>query len=216
MKKILLFVIFIASISGCEPSYKSADIFVNPVCEPPCWENITPGITTKEDALSILSKKETIDKPINNTNLNLPGYDGEINFTLHKDKSQLGFMLFLNDKISAINFHYKMELTLQEAIKLFGTPQFILGIHSGEINAITLLDPQKGVAFSYFLKDSASEIKPQDKISDVTFFDPNTYQLLLNNGVFSWDQMTADEAVRNMRPWEGFGSIDQYMTPLPP
>jgi hypothetical protein len=215
MKKILLFITFIVSVVGCEALPKSADIFKNPVCEPPCWENITPGLTTTEDALSILSEIKPIDKPIHNTNLNLPGYDEELYFTLHNDKSQLGFLSILDDKVSSINFDCKMELTLQEAIGLFGSPQYILGIRSGEINAITLLDPQKGIAFGYFLKSRANEIKPQDKISNVTFFDPKTYQLLLNIEVFSWNQMTAEETIRNMHPWEGFGRIDQYMTPVP-
>jgi hypothetical protein len=216
MKKILVFVILVVSIIGCEALPKPTDIFENPVCEPPCWENITPGITTKGDALKILSTISAVDQPIIDNNQNVPGYEDVIHFTLFNDLNRLGFIYILDGKVSNISFNYKLDLTIQEAIDLYGEPQSVLGIRSGEIYAIEFLNPHKGVAYGYYPKNAATQIKPEDRIIDLTLFDPKTFELLLDNGIFSWHQMNAEEALKNMQSWEGFGNIDQYMTPLPP
>jgi hypothetical protein len=211
MRKILLLFLFGLLLVSCKP--KPPGIFENLTCEPPCWEDISPGVTTKNDALVILSKIRAIDQPINHTQP-VPGFDEEIDFTLYKDINKMGFIDILNDRVTMIGFGYnRMGITLQEAIKLFGMPQSILIVHTGEIYSATFVDPQKGIEFGYYFRYNATEIMPGDEISDIAFFDPKQYQLFLDTGYFSYHQMNGDETIKRMRPWKGYGSITQYIAP---
>ena len=210
MKKILILFLCGLFLVSCEP--KPPSIFTNLICEPPCWENITPGVTTKNDALTTLSKISAIDQPIHHTQP-VPGFDEEIGFTLYKDINKLGSIDILKDRVSRIGFGYnRMGITLQDAIRLFGMPESILIVHVGEIYSVTFVDPQKGIEFGYYFRNNATEILPKDGIMGIAFFDPKQYQLFLNTGFFSYGQMGGDETIKRMRPWKGYGSISQYET----
>jgi hypothetical protein len=215
MKTVIGLILISLLLSACINQDTQSSIFENPVCPPPCWENITPGFTTKADALKILSTLSAVDQPIKDLNQKVPGCDDEFYFTFFSDMNKLGYICILDGKVSNISFNYKLDLTIQEAIDLFGEPQSVLGIRSGEVYAIEFLNPQKGVAYGYYPNDRATKIMPEERIIDLTFFDPLTYELLLDNGNFSWHQMNSEEALKNMQSWVGFGNIDQYMTPLP-
>jgi hypothetical protein len=197
-------------LMGCVVAPEQPNLFDNPVCAPPCWENVIVGITTKKEALNILSKVDRIDQPIVDKNLPLVGFDDAINFSRNKDLNSLGFLYILNDKVSLIGFEHKLGVTLQHAIELFGKPKSVLVVNVGEINAVTFINSQKGIAFGYGFSSGSTEIKPEDGIDDVTFFDPLQYQLLLNSEILSYGQMNATETVYNLRPWVGYGSIENY------
>ena len=215
MRNILSLILIGLFLAGCAILPKHPNLFKNPVCDPPCWENITPGVTTKADGLAILSKIDTVDQPIIDTKIPFAGLDDEIDFHFYKDLRKQGFMDILNDRVSMIGFGPIFAITLQNVIRLFGPPQSILVVQSGEIYGVTFLNPQKGISYGYIFNNGATEIKPGDEISGVYYFDPKQYQLFLNYGVFSYFQLSSDEASKRMRPWKGYGSISQY-TPVSP
>jgi hypothetical protein len=212
----VLFVIGMIT-AGCEISPRPQNIFENPVCDPPCWKNITPGVTTKADALAILSKINEIDQPITDPNQPLMGFDDAIDFTLYKDINRLVFMYILNDRVSMITFTYKLDITLKKAIELFGTPQSVFIGQSGEFDEITFIDPDKGIDFGYrFHLDKSSRVSPTNEIDWVTFFEQNQYIFFLSSGFFGYSNITPNDAAKNMLPWKGYGSIEQYMITIKP
>ena len=203
MKRFLMLVLFGSLLAGCGAQPKQPNIFENPVCEPPCWMNITPGVTTKVDALTIMTKIDAIDQPIVDPNQPFMEFDDAFHFTFYNDINRLGFVYIVNDRVSMISFTYKLDITLQRAIELFGTPQSILVEHAGEFDAVTFLNPQRGIEFGHrFHLDESSEIKPEVDITGVAFFDPKQYRLFLNSGFFSYTSVNVDEALKRMRPWE--------------
>lgn len=211
MKKRLALVLIGLLITGCKAVFTPTNVFDNPTCAPPCWENITPGETTKADALKILTDFPAVDESINDENKPYVGFDDTLHFFLNK--VTLGFLFILDDKVSMFGFENQLDLTLLDAMELFGTPESILTIHAGEFDAVTLLSPPKGVAFGYrFHLDESSEISANNEIDNVIFFDPKQYQLLLDTSILSYHQLSVDEALKKMRPWEGYGSIEQYST----
>ena len=216
MIRMMFFFLIGLFLAGCEAPLQYPNLFKNPVCKPPCWENITPGVTTKADALAILSKIDAVDQPIIDKNQPFLQFDDEIDFHIYKDLSSQGFMDILKDRVSMIGFGPKLDIKLLDAIRLFGPPQSVLVVHAGEIYAVTLINPHAGIAYGYNFNDQATEIKPGDEISIVDFFDPKQYQLFLNYGIFSYFQMSADEASQRMQPWKGYGAIGQYLTPNSP
>ena len=83
MKKYILLLLELL-LAGCQATPAHPSLFENPVCEPPCWEKITPGGSTKGEALAILSKITAIDQPVVDRNSADIGYDDEIQFTAYK------------------------------------------------------------------------------------------------------------------------------------
>ena len=198
-------------LASCEVLSSQTNIFEHPSCSPPCWEGITPGLTTKEEALSILSKLNMIDQPIVDPNQAFINFDDAFHFTFYHDINRLGFIYIFDDKVSTIAFDNKLNTKLQQAIKLFGNPKSILVEHAGEYDAATLLNPEKGIIYGYrFHLDETSIVGPDAALDSVAFFDPKQYQLMLSSGFLSYGDLDGDETIKNMRPWKGYGSVYQY------
>ncbi len=216
MKIVLRLILTSLLISGCIHQNKRANVFEDPVCTPPCWENITPGITKKTEALTILSKIKSINQPINDPNKSSSGFDDLIRFTFNNNPDKAGFLYILDDKVVMIGFYLFLNLTIQQAIDLLGEPQSLLGIRSGEIYSVTLINDQKGFAYNSNLPDRATKINPKNQIYSLILFDPKIYPMLLKTGILSRDQMNTEATIKNIRPWEGFVNLNHYMTPPPP
>jgi hypothetical protein len=209
IKSILCLWLISLFIAGCDVFSPRPDIFENPVCEAPCWENITPGITTKTEALALLSNNEAVDQPAYDTNQSFGKFDDEIRFSLY-GKRLHGSILLIDDRVSTIILGQRVNIPFKRAIELFGEPESILIIRSGEIYAALLLNPEKGIAYSYFLADRASQIQSEDVVTTVFFFSPKDYQSILDSGILTYHQMSAEKTLDGLKPWEGFGDIDKY------
>jgi len=200
---------------------KNQTIFENPVCQPPCWENITPGLTTKENALAILSTTEVVDQPVLDPNRPNIGFDDEIQFTVNYEKGGFsGWVYILDDRVSMIGFQGKL-VTMQNAIKLFGMPESILLVQTGHFDQVTLLNSQKGIAFGYKLFGASSldstGVESNIEVSDLAFFDPNQYERVLDSGNLSAYTLNPEETKRNLHPWKGYGSFkEKYWPPAIP
>jgi hypothetical protein len=213
MKAIKLLIFISLLTGGCSrPVPKNRTIFDSSICQPPCWQNITPGVTTKADALVKLSKIDFVEQPpIDMHHSSLGPFDDEIRFSAYKDHPTSGSIFISGNHVSIVTFEFNLGLTMQRAIDLFGTPESILVIHASFVDPITLLNAKKGVEFDYELfgkqsLDSAS-IEPDTEIFGVTFFDPNQFQKVLNSGILSAYTLTADQTIKNLRPWRGYGSF---------
>lgn len=223
MKNISPLILIGFLLAGCQPLFpKHLDIFENPTCEPPCWMNITPGVTLKRDALVILSKIDVVDQPIVDLNRStIKGFTDELRFSFHNDNNFTGWIYILGDQVSMIGFVIPTSYSgvkLEHAIELFGTPQNILLIQTGHFDQITLLNAKRGIDFGYKLFGSesldSSKIDPNVKIREIYFFDPNRYRQVLNSGVMSTYILSGDEIKNNMHPWSGYGSFkDKYWPP---
>jgi hypothetical protein len=212
-KKFILLLIGLV-LAGCGTSGKHPSIFENPICEYPCWENITPGITTKDDALATLSKVDIVKQPIFDLRDTARGFSSELRFSLYDEKSSLsGSVLMMEDVVALIDFGTKLNLTLEQAIERFGTPQSILAFHSN-LMWVTFVDPQKGIAFGYSSAGHPdwvySEIRPEVEISEVMFFDPKQYQQILDSGFLSYYLLNSEETKSKLRPWNGYGDLSKY------
>jgi hypothetical protein len=144
----------------------------------------------------------------------IKGFDDEIRFTFYKDTDFIGYIDVFGDRVSAISlgngFSKKLDITLQQAIDLLGMPQSVLVARGGEFEAITLLNPLKGIDFYCTIDSGVSEITPETEVTGVIFFDPHQYQKLLNSGMLSFYTLTADETLNRSRTWNGYGDLSQY------
>ena len=219
MRNLCLLLLLGYFLAGCAPKYPT--LFENPVCEPPCWQNITPGVTTYQDALTRLEKIYPGDKQVTDHTQSPIGFDDEIRFSPYNDFSLTGYMDISNNGVSSIGFEIDSKysgIKLDHSIELFGEPQNILLIQSGEFDQVTLINAKKGTALGYKLFGNQSvtsaEISSDVEIREIDFFDPNQYQLILNSGYFSAGLLSSDQIINALHPWNGYGSFrDKYWPP---
>ncbi len=221
MKKVFILILFGMFLTGCESKPEQQDIFEKPICQLPCWMSITPGITTKDEALAALSKIDIVDRQVvDMTRSTIIGFDDEIRFSFYNDDNFSGSINILNNRVSMMSFVIPTRysgIRLEHAIELFGLPQSILVLHSGLFDQITLLDPQKGIAFGYKLYGNqsleSSDLGPAVEIREVDFFDSNHYQEVLNSRELSAGILNGDQIKNSIRPWNGYGSIKEKYWP---
>ncbi len=208
---------------GCGLLPSKPSLFYTSPCKAPCWENITPGVTTEQDALTIFAKFADRQGVSDLQDQSQDGYIDDIHFSLPNGGLILGETL--NRRISVMHFEGEFEgpLTLEQAIQLFGEPESVLVETFGMYDQIILLNPTKGIAFGWpivpptFTPGVASgqaEINPNNKVGLVWFFDSTQYDQFLNAGHLGFSALVIKN---NLHPWTGYGKInDKYWPPVTP
>ncbi len=217
VKRLSMFLLLGWGLVSCKTPQASPNIFENPVCEPPCWEHITPGITTKEEASIVLSKLSEEQVTVD---LQMEEVDNEIRFS---STDIDGSVVLTNNKVSLIILSPKVDITLQNAIELLGEPESVLVYQGGEYIGVTFFKPQAGIAYSYTSWGQKrtpawapspdwlwSEIRPNAEINFVTFFVLGQYEPVLGYGILSFHGLNPEETLQQLCPWDGYGSIDKY------
>jgi len=220
--KISPIIVLVVLFAGCMPALQNKAAFDNPICPPPCWQNITPGITTKKDALNILSKISFVDQPVIDMSTSSMGFEDQIRFSAYtgSQRHAAGSIFISGDRVVVIAFETHLG-TMQKAIDLFGDPEYILVVQTGFFDEVTLLNTSKGISFAYKLFGyeslAASGIEPNTEIDYVIFYDPNQFQAILNSKILSAYTLDSDGTKKFLRPWTGYGSFkEKYWPPATP
>jgi hypothetical protein len=211
-------ILLVVSTSACNPDVSSSSktsILDNPVCSPPCWQNIVPGKTNRVELLATLASIANFDQSsiAQQDYSNMEGYNQFIHGNLYLEPNELTLVsAYLSEEmVLVLNFSGKLNLTLEEAIEGFGEPEWVLIYHSN-FTVVTFLIPSKGIAFRF---DTLGEnwgpvdsIVPEMEIKDIDYFSPDYYYEILDMGWFSEGKWNYQESVAQIKPWKGYGSID--------
>lgn len=222
MRKILIAISFVL-VAGCQYLEPKLPLLDDPVCEPPCWQNIIPGRTEKEDLLNQLSTLPFVDKS-SISSVNIPGsaFAGTIYASLYLDKPYQTklYSYFLNDKVAVISLGGTWHVTLAEAIEKLGKPRTVIVVRNNGDAYVTFINPATGISFGYtsIWKDEKwkTEISPDIEIESINFFDPNSYQGVLNSGIFSWWFLDPEQTANVSYSWIGYGKLDEKYPPRHP
>jgi len=210
--RFFLIVITIGPMASCKP--KPSTVLLDTSCEPPCWHDITPGKSTKNDVISILPKIPEVDpNSVEDTAITTGGILDYLTWRFDSSAGDsYGTIFFKNGAVSTIEISPKKgALTLDNAIQKLGEPEFTFAYKErGEIDRmiIFLLYPTKGYVLLYnssrFRPGSAS-IEPTHPIVYVYYFSPLLFDALVTSRPFIHDDFVTLQ--QNMRPWEGYGDI---------
>jgi hypothetical protein len=213
----IFYLMAVLVINNC--STNSPSIIFSSTCKPPCWYEIEPGKTSEKDVISILNNISIVDANSILTHGNKwLIFDDIVYFTLQNKKIS-GEVFIINNKTAMITFYGDLNITFSDSIEEFGEPEFILNVptYNGPPGAITnndeiaALKPKSGIEVSYNTKDlptvSRSELKPENMISLITYFDTALYNQLLDAGLFSMGFLNGIETQKYMVPWNGYGNI---------
>ncbi len=200
---------------GCKPI--ESNVVLDKTCSPPCWQNIEPGKTNRQEALSILNSVSEINQKTIKIKTNVypnDGYDWDFE-PGHGD--MWGRVFFEDNIVLAINFFPdNNSLPLQLAIDVLGTPENIMAVHIHEETQyliIYFLWPSKGIVLESILHKFQSG--DTLKIDSDTQIDAFWYT---ESQIFS--QMMTSMYIANLdpellkegpHPWTGYGDITEII-----
>jgi hypothetical protein len=219
----LIFLLSIAIIfSGC---VKKASIIFSEECSAPCWRQITPGKTSKIDALSIIIRFPDIDTNDLHIDENTDTvFSNTIVFKLTNE--EIVRIYLIKDIVVLIKLEpLSGTLTFEKCIRTFGTPEYAAvsvlmgaGIPFGATSAQhTLLYGiyiQQGIVIggdTYKWFSTQSNIAPKTEVLIVDFFDPGAFDILLENFVLV--DSTKIFSREELAPWNGYGNVSKLYTP---
>jgi len=204
----LLSILFIILSTSCKPTpiatmppTNSLDWWTTwltqPTCQPPCWENITPGVTTQEEATSILKGMTDITIKYNGEN-GLTWYFGE--------KSEGGFIVVSNegkvDRITLENTSNK-NWNLEKIVTVYSFPKYLEPFDCRDgMCIVSLVYPDLGMFLDVFVENKGAnsgskqfEIFP-DTIVDRVYF--------IEQGIENFKKIPGfeEDALLN---WKGYG-----------
>jgi len=231
MKRYFIFLTLFVS-AGCQLFTPKPSLLDDLACPPPCWQNIVPGISTKQDALSTLAQLAFIDQksiyaydpklvPPKGTPIQV--YDEIIDSNIASDGQFYSFLsiYLLKDKVSVISFQLRIyDITLSEAITKLGEPESIVISPYRENLVFGFVSPSVGVAFVYSTlgqsKKALSEVYPDARLESIYFFDPETYAQFLESRFLTFNQRDSDGTRAHLVPWKGYGAIKELYPPKAP
>lgn len=179
----LVFSIFLLLVS-CAPNNSSLDsgLFTGKPCKIPCWNGLTPGVSTAKDVdqfmqgLSIKkwpARRTFVYNPVYNPDCKMvqiadrPGTTVNASVNMNVDHGKLVYIQSVHDNMPSLG----------QIADHLGPPEYFEALHvigpDGEGYALTIYYPKQGVVFevSVDLKDLGF-IKPNMVVNDIQYFEP--------------------------------------------
>jgi hypothetical protein len=216
MKKILLLVcgvFLIISGGSCKPANVStpspsetADIssiwlttwLTQPACKPPCWQNITPAVTTKDEAVSILEKMTGTTVTYN--------YKNGVGWEFGSTKNDGGWLGAQDGIVDFVVLDLvQSKLTLETLVASYGYPSHIEPYDCQQGDSLgmcltMLIYPDLGMLVDTDLKDLGNhrvEVQPETEIWRITLIQP---------GLENYKKIPDFQDYGILMEWKGYGS----------
>jgi hypothetical protein len=208
---ITMLLLLIIVVSSCSPDKCSEDqeknlgVLVQNGCEPPCWNNIYPGMkVAKSNLLSILHSIPDVGYVITNTDT--PDYIGFSWIPGKQDvqnaaNSSHSYIVMDNNKsiIEIIYLNIPYTITLDTIICNYGTPASYFYIMVEQDIKVFIYYPEQGFIFSLgSMKTDQVSFQPKQHIKEVIYCLPSD------------TRMTSNPII----PWSGYGPVTISATPV--
>jgi hypothetical protein len=168
-----------------------------PACVSPCWQKITPGITSMKDALSILENMPEVKITYKNQQ--------GITWRFNQSKTDSGYLYSLQiGTVSAVILGNSTEakLFLEKVVDSYGSPSFVELYDCREGKCSTLLIyPNSGILLNVFL-DNVGENSNQVKVSADSVIEN---VILIPTGLENFQKMPEYQGY-NLFPWKGYSN----------
>lgn len=170
----------------------------HPVCKPPCWQNITPGLTTMEEAVSILENSPEIKIKFQDK------YGIDWRFNQNKDEG--GVITTTPDGIVytiRIGSVSERKLFVKTIVASYGHPEYVKPYDCREgMCATILVYPDVGIFLDVFIKNTGTisipqiEIRPDTPVYRVYFFE---------QGIENFQRIPTFQNYELLMEWKGYG-----------
>jgi hypothetical protein len=222
MKKLSWFLLLF--LTACAPSVEERTILNRSNCVLPCWNGIIAGQTTRAELLEILDNLPDVDqKSIRTTDEAWNIFDDQFYFsfrqrwTLNQQPRLRGEGGIKNSVVSDLILCGEINVYMGNLVEQLGDPESIISgnnFYGGR--TVILTHSQKGVSYWYTTELDSLEIAPDTSIDCIKIFDPELYEEMLEAKFFSAGYYNAEETLRVMYPWDGYGNLDEKYPPRQP
>lgn len=210
MRKGLFLLLFLAVSLACAvlaPTEQDAErplstVFDNMVCEPPCWKNIVPGVSTYEQTLEILKTISITENQLHESAMGMDTVTKTIFYKVYNSKTNkftewVEIIFTASDIVERIHFTSASDkITLPYVISRFGEPKdAILGYWGPRPGLLIMGYPERGIEVRCLPNCSI------ESEMHVVFYAPEDYQNQLIREYGSLEK--AEYAKRFFCPWVG-------------
>jgi hypothetical protein len=226
MKKIFLFVLLF--VSACSTNTGDDSILRKSSCKLPCWNNTIVGQTTADEFTQFLETSDDINKKsIQVDDQPWQIFDSSVFFSfeqgslLNPKPRMQGNGRISNNVIGQLLICGELNTTMGNIVEQIGKPEYIISGNNLDGNRnVILINPTLGVAYWYTtdksLGNSQYEISSETKVECLDLFEPSLYEEMMEAGLFSMGHYNAEETLRVMYPWEGYGNLNEKYPPRQP
>ncbi len=201
-----------AILAGCQA--KKSILLEDTLCEPPCWQNITPGVSSSEDALNTLRETTLLASTPSDVPRKIDDVWSDSSWVfLDSLSEESGRITYFNDRVAYIRFYVNNNLRINEMITCYGEPELlsaISGWNDSRWLEVRWIYPTQGVLITHFdhnwrPEGNYASITPDLPVYDVYYFDPDLYDTLVETVFF---QLTKQEVVEeSIQPWVDYGLV---------
>lgn len=210
---VLLLTLFMATASfiGFQFVTRNAmeqDLFGNqPPCGLPCWNNITPGVTNRDEAVKILKETAYIDKgSIKESGTN---EFGGCRWNWRVSGRRISPTLRWQDGVvREISLGLTFNLSIDDILKEFEAPEAVSVIEGGTPEnwywVIDMFYPHFGIQVKVYTPNFSSVIEPSTEVGAIVLFSPTSIENRLSalypnssSNNFNW----------LLKTWKGYGDI---------
>ena len=228
MKRALCLALFmmLITLTGCTTNTLGIDsgLFTGKPCKLPCWNGLTPGVSTANDVDQFIQGLSIKKWPARDTIV----YNSGCKMLSIADRLGTTVNAFVrmnvdNGKLTYIQSAHESMPSLQQIVDHLGPPEYFKALYvigpDGEGYMLTIYYPKQGVVFevSVDLKDLGF-IKPDMVVSDIQYFEPGdllTYYLAnysCDVGQAGAESNGQREIANFIQPWSGFGEVKVVQT----
>jgi hypothetical protein len=182
-------------------------------CSPPCWNQITPGETTKQEVLNILPTLAEVETgSVEDAETLTGGFYNHVSWSFIEHTGDYSGQIFFQDEIvsTIAIYNKKGSLTFDDAVNLLGEPEYVIVFSQPTQKlAIYVINPSKGYALfiskGYVDPGDEAYIRSRNSVKAVHYIDPQLFNnLLISRPIF----IPGSLILEHMQPWRGFGEYE--------
>lgn len=193
---------------SCRKAPVDRSLLTDSPCAAPCWHGITPGITSRSQAIAVLR-----DSPyIRQDSLRERGSEelGGVTWEWSGQGRWLQPSIsWRNGVVQEITLGLTYNLTVEEIVNKFGPPEALDVAPGGTPEhwywIVDLYYPQRGFQFKAYTRKYSTLFEPSTEIGGALFFVPVSLEERIAD-IFD-DPAIASRALSMIRPWQGYGDL---------
>jgi hypothetical protein len=218
----IIWILMILLAASCAPSANNQiSILEKSNCDLPCWNNIKVGQTTQDEILQFLETSSDIDqKSIQIDNHPWTIFDSQIFFSFDQGGLLEQYpdiqvdISFSNHIVSELIVCGELYTTIGDIVEQIGEPESIISGDNLDGNRdVILINSTAGISYWYTTDKSLGkaqyEMSPETNFECLNLFEPTLYEEMMEVGLFSMGHYNAEETLRVMYLWDGYGSVDE-------
>lgn len=181
----------------------------HPTCNLPCWKQIMPAKTTKDEAIKILKDISYIDQgSIQQSGTNELG--GCIWNWKISGRRIIPSLSWQNGIIQEISLSVAYDLSVSDVIREFGPPEAVDftegGIPENWYWVVNMYYPESGFQVKAYTTEFSSLLEPSTEVGGIILFSPTS----IENRVFHLFPDTHPEEINLLyEPWKGYGDLKE-------